>query len=626
MKQNQNVIVAIVLSFLVIFGWQTFIIQPKIEAERQRIEAEEARTQDAAPGTVTGTQAPGATTGTQAPETPGAPAAPAAAPSAPAATAPVAMPREQALAQAERVAIDTPSLKGSINLQGGRIDDLLLARYHVTVERSSPLVELFSPAGSEHPYYADFGWVDANGAPAAPADAIWRAEGGPLSPGNDVTLTWDNGAGLTFRKIYSVDDKYMFTVRQSVDNATNAPVTLFPFGIINRTGLPQTTGYYILHEGLIGYLGEEGLFEINYQAGGFLFFSKRNVEEEPSITPAPTNSGWLGITDKYWASALAPAGEESFRPRFLRTGSATEPSFQADFLGDGVNVPPGGSSEHQTMLFAGAKETAVLDAYQERHNIPQFDLLIDWGWFYFITKPLFQLIDWLFRFLGNFGLAILAVTVLVKLVFFPLANRSYASMTKMKKVQPEMMKLQERFKDDRMGLQREMMELYKREKVNPIAGCWPILIQIPVFFALYKVLFVTIEMRHAPFYGWIRDLSAPDPTSIFNLFGLIPWNPPLFLMLGVWPLIMGVTMFVQMRMNPTPPDKTQAMIFNWMPVIFTFMLASFPAGLVIYWAWNNLLSILQQGVIMKRHGVPIELFGNLKGMFAKPKPKDTPAE
>jgi YidC/Oxa1 family membrane protein insertase len=306
--------------------------------------------------------------------------------------------------------------------------------------------------------------------------------------------------------------------------------------------------------------------------------------------------------------------------------AGSDPVYQADFLGDAVTVPAGASAEHRTLLFAGAKETALLDHYEESLGIPRFELLIDWGWFYFITKPLFKLIDWFYRLFGNFGLAILAVTVLVKLVFFPLANRSYASMSKMKKVQPEMQKIQERFKEDRMAMQQAMMELYKREKVNPVAGCWPILIQIPVFFALYKVLFVTIEMRHAPFFGWIRDLSAPDPTSIFNLFGLIPWDPPQFLMLGIWPLIMGVTMFVQMRMNPTPPDRTQAMIFNWMPVIFTFMLASFPAGLVIYWAWNNTLSIIQQGVIMRRHGVPIELFGNLKGLFTRSKPKDTPAE
>jgi len=289
-------------------------------------------------------------------------------------------------------------------------------------------------------------------------------------------------------------------------------------------------------------------------------------------------------------------------------------------------VPANGNASSDTLLFAGAKETTLLSGYETNLNISHFDLLIDWGWFFFITKPMFKLIDWMYRFLGNFGLAILAVTVVVKAIFFPLANKSYASMSKMKKLQPEMKKLQERFKDDRTGLQKEMMELYKREKVNPVAGCWPIAIQIPVFFSLYKVLFITIEMRHAPFFGWIRDLSAPDPTNVFTLFGLIPWDPPTSLHLGVWPLIMGCTMFVQMRMNPTPPDKTQAMIFNWMPVIFTFMLGSFPAGLVIYWAWNNTLSVLQQGVIMRRHGVPIELFGNLKGLFSRPKPKNTPAE
>jgi YidC/Oxa1 family membrane protein insertase len=431
-----------------------------------------------------------------------------------------------------------------------------------------------------------------------------------------VTLTWDNGAGLVFRRTYSVDPKYMFTVRQSVENRTGGPVTLFPYGLVSRTGLPQTSGYYILHEGLIGFLGEEGLQEVDYD----------DLEEVTALTPPKVASGWLGITDKYWGAALVPTGGGSFQPRFLRGSAGAQPTYQADFLGDAVTVAPGASTEHQTLLFAGAKETNVIDAYEAELGIPRLELLIDWGWFYFITKPIFKLIDWLYRFLGNFGLAILAVTVIVKAVFFPLANRSYQSMSKMKKLQPEMVKLQERFKDDRMGLQQAMMQLYKTEKVNPVAGCWPILIQIPVFFALYKVLFVTIEMRHAPFFGWIRDLSAPDPTNLFTLFGLIPWNPPEILHLGIWPIIMGITMFVQMRMNPAPPDKTQAMIFNWMPVIFTFMLGSFPAGLVIYWAWNNLLSVIQQGVIMKRNGVPIELFGNLRDMVGRPKPKDSPAE
>ena len=617
MKNNQNVIAAVVLSFLVILGWQYLVIGPKLEAERLRIEAEQARVADATPGTVTGSQAPGAAPGAAVPPAPG--AAPGVSPDFPGnLLAPATMPRETALAASGRVAIDTPSLKGSINLTGGRIDDLLLADYHVTVEPTSPLVELFSPVGTQNPYYADFGWVANAGGPPVPGpDTVWQAEGGPLAPGRDVTLTWDNGAGLFFRRTYSVDEKFMFTVRQGVENTTGAaPVTLYPYGLVSRTGLPETAGYYILHEGLIGFLGEAGLHEVDYD----------ELDEVPALTPAKTATGWLGITDKYWGAALVPRGDAAFQPRFLKGAAGTRPTYQADFLGDAVAVPAGGSATNETLLFAGAKETSLFDVYEANLDIPRFELMIDWGWFYFITKPLFKLIDWLYRFFGNFGVAILAVTVIVKAVFFPLANRSYASMSKMKKLQPEMVKLQERFKDDRMALQQGMMELYKKEKVNPVAGCWPILIQIPVFFALYKVLFVTIEMRHAPFFGWIKDLSAPDPTSIFNLFGLIPWEPPQFLMLGVWPLIMGVTMFVQMRMNPTPPDKTQAMIFNWMPVIFTFMLASFPAGLVIYWAWNNTLSVIQQGLIMRRHGVPIELFGNLKGMFGRAKPKDSPAE
>ena len=625
-KNNSNVILAIALSFIVLLGWQYFVAGPKIEAERQRQAAEQARATDPAPGTVTGLQAgapagtttavpgavppavvPGAPTARSVPSAPGVPGIPASA----------ALAREAVLAAGQRVVIDTPSLKGSINLTGGRIDDLLLANYHVTVDRSSPLVELFSPVGTERPYYAEFGWVPAQAGIAVPTpETVWQAEGGPLAPGQDVTLTWDNGAGLIFRRTYSVDQNYLFTIRQTVENRSAAAVTLYPYGLVSRTGTPPTSGYFILHEGLIGYFGEEGLLEIDYG----------DLEEEPVITPPATPAGWLGITDKYWAAALTPRGDGPFQARFVRSGAEPLPTYQSDFLGAPVAIPAGGSGEAQTLLFAGAKETAVIDAYEEQLGIPRFELLIDWGWFYFITKPMFTFIDWMFRLLGNFGLAILAVTVVVKLVFFPLANRSYASMSKMKKVQPQVLQLQERYKDDRMAMQQAMMELYKKEKINPIAGCWPILIQIPVFFALYKVLFVTIEMRHAPFFGWIQDLSAPDPTSIFNLFGLIPWDPPQLLMLGIWPLIMGVTMFVQMRMNPQPPDKTQAMIFNWMPVIFTVMLASFPAGLVIYWAWNNTLSVLQQGLIMKRHGVPIELFGNLRSMVGRSKPKDSPAE
>jgi YidC/Oxa1 family membrane protein insertase len=626
MKNNVNVIIAIVLSFIVIAGWQHFIMGPRLEAER--LAAEQRAAQQTAQQVAAGQPAPAATTqpGAQpgapaipgapaAPAVPGAPAIPGAAPVLPAGTAAAPAAREQVIAASDRVAIDTPSLKGSIDLRGGRIDDLLLARYHVTVEPTSPLVSLFSPLGTANPYYAEFGWVAPAGGPAVPGpDTVWTADGRTLAPGQDVTLSWDNGAGLVFHRTYSVDPDYMFAVRQSVENRTAVPVTLFPYGLVSRTGLPQTSGYYILHEGLIGYLGDEGLQEVDYD----------DLDEVPALTPTKTASGWLGITDKYWGAALVPASGQPFQPRFLKGAAGAQPTYQADFLGDPVTVAAGATGENLTRLFAGAKQVSLLDHYEAELKVPRFELMIDWGWFYFITKPLFQVIDYLYRVLGNFGLAILAVTVIVKLIFFPLANRSYQSMSRMKKLQPEVVKLQERFKDDRVALQQAMMALYKQEKINPVAGCWPILIQIPVFFSLYKVLFVTIEMRHAPFFGWIRDLSAPDPTNLFTLFGLIPWDPPQLLHLGIWPLIMGVTMFVQMRMNPTPPDKTQAMIFNWMPVIFTFMLGSFPAGLVIYWAWNNTLSVLQQGYIMRRNGVPIELWGNLRGLLGRK--QSTPAE
>ncbi len=625
MNNNRNVLIAITLSFAILVAWQYFVAGPRIEAEKQRKLAEQARIEQTQPGQTTpdAAQAPASQPAVQtgeAAQTPQAPQAPQAAggadvpipPAVPGGPTPAMQSRQAALASARRVAIETPSLKGSINLTGGRLDDLLLTKYRETIDPASTLIELFSPLGSANPYYAEFGWVAAQGGPAVPnAQTEWSADVSRIAADGSVTLSWDNGAGLSFQRVISVDSNYMFKVRQSVTNSTGEAVTLYPYGLVNRHGLPEISGFFILHEGLIGVLGEEGLQEVDY----------KDLDDDPVVTPPRVEEGWLGITDKYWAAALVPAGGRSFQGRFLKGTAGQRPTYQADFLGDAVTIPPSGSATNETLLFAGAKEFDVINTYESSIGIGRFNLLIDWGWFYFLTKPLFQIIKWLFDLLGNFGLAILAVTVLVKLVFFPLANKSYASMSKMKKVQPQVQKLQERFKDDRMALQQEMMKLYKTEKINPLSGCLPILIQIPVFFALYKVLFVTIEMRHAPFFGWIQDLSAPDPTSIFNLFGLIPFTPPQFLMLGVWPLIMGVTMFIQMRMNPTPPDKTQAMIFNWMPVIFTFLLASFPAGLVIYWAWNNFLSIIQQGVIMKRHGVKIELWDNLVGLIgAKPAP------
>ena len=444
-----------------------------------------------------------------------------------------------------------------------------------------------------------------------------------------VTLTYDNGAGLVFRRTIAVDDHYLFTLKDEVQNKGSAPATMFPYALISRHGTPKVQGYYILHEGFIGVMGDQGEQSETY----------KKMEEKKEAHWDVVNA-WLGFTDKYWAAALLPDIDAKVHARFSSGEADGQKTYQTDYLLEPQTVAPGATTSVNARLFAGAKEVSVVGinfplaaagGYNQALNLNHFDLLIDWGWFYFLTKPMFLAIDFFFHLVGNFGIAILIVTVLVKILFFPLANKSYASMAKMKAVQPEMTMIRERYADDKMKQQQAMMELYKKEKINPIAGCLPIAIQIPVFFSLYKVLFITIEMRHAPFYGWIKDLSAQDPTNIFTLFGLIPFDPtvlPLvgsYMHLGIWPLIMGVTMWVQMKLNPPPPDPTQQMIFNWMPLIFTFMLGSFPAGLVIYWAWNNSLSVAQQSVIMHRNGAKIELFDNLKRTFFKPKPKQ-PAE
>ena len=520
-------------------------------------------------------------------------------PAVPAAVAQAELPRAQALSLSPRVAFDSGRVDGSISLEGARIDDLQLKAYHETVDPTSPEIVLLSPRGSDNPYYAEFGWTappSANVALPGPTTRWSVAEGSTLTPDTPVTLAWDNGAGLIFRKTVSLDEGYMFTVEQTVENATGEAVTLYPYGLIARTGTPQTEGIWILHEGLIGFFPDaDGLKEIDYE----------DLQDAGPVR-ARTKGGWLGITDKYWMTALVPDQSVENRASFSDTPLRGRDVYQADFLRDAVIVPAGGNVTVTDRLFAGAKIVDLIDGYEADLGIANFDLAIDWGWFYFITKPLFLALAWIAGLIGNFGIAILVLTVLIKLVFFPLANTSYVAMSKMKKVQPEMMKIRDRYKEDRTRQQQELMELYRREKVNPLAGCLPILIQIPVFFALYKVLFVTIEMRHAPFFGWINDLSAQDPTSIFNLFGLIPWEAPAFLTIGIWPILMGITMWLQMKMNPAPTDEIQQKIFGWMPIIFTFVLATFPAGLVIYWTWNNTLSILQQWVIMRRQGVSPE--------------------
>jgi YidC/Oxa1 family membrane protein insertase len=602
---NRNLLITIVLSVIILTVWQVFFMQPRIEAQREAARIEQERIAAQSPPS---TPAPGQPAGTSVPGTPQATVP--GQPSAPAQTAD----RAAAVAAGSRVRIDTPALAGSINLTGARIDDLKLKAYHTEVDKTSPNIELLNPAPLPNGQYAEIGYVAGPDAGTMPGpETVWTAPANAtLTPSTPVSLTFTNDKGITFTRTIAVDENYMFTVSDKVENTGAAAVSIQNYGRVTRFDKPAHASVYVIHEGLIGVTGEEGLQEISYST----------LEDDKRVSPGKSTDGWLGITDKYWAVALVPSGAQAFQPNFSWFDDG-RPRFQADFLTDPITVAPGASANVETLVFAGAKETNRIQAYEAERQIRQFDLLIDWGWFYFITKPMFWLIDHLYKLLGNFGLAILATTVIVKAVFFPLANKSYASMANMKKVQPKMLEIREKYADDKMKQQQAMMELYKTEKINPLAGCWPILIQIPVFFALYKVLYVTIEMRHAPFFGWIQDLAAPDPTSIFNLFGLLPYAVPAFLLVGVWPLIMGITMFLQMRMNPTPPDPTQAMIFTWMPVIFTFMLASFPAGLVIYWAWNNFLSIVQQGVIMKRQGAKIELWDNLVGLFKK---KPTPAE
>jgi YidC/Oxa1 family membrane protein insertase len=609
-QDPKNLILAIGLSLLVIIGWQYFYAGPQLEKQRQA----QQQLQQPAPKPPSG-----APTGTPNAAEPG--PVPGAAPPPNAGIQPASpeaiRTREQVLAESPRIAIDTNSLSGSISLKGGRIDDVVLKGYRETVDPGSPHIVLLSPSGSPQPYYAEWGFVPQPGQTIAlpKSDTLWTADAKQLTAEKPVNLTYDNGAGLIFHRTIAVDDQYMFTVTQSVENKGTEPVTLYPYELVSRHGKPVVSGYAVLHEGFVGVVGDSGVKETSYDA----------IEKEPQATlHLDGTGGWLGFTDKYWAAAVIPDQNMPVKGRFLSYGTGAK-IYQVDQQGAAQTVAPGATLAVNSRLFAGAKVSDLLDRYESTLGIKKFDLLIDWGWFYFITRPMFKVIDFFYRLIGNFGIAILCVTLLVKIIFFPLANRSYMSMARMKAMQPQMKALQERYKDDRAKQQQELMALYKREKINPVAGCLPVVIQIPVFFSLYKVLFVTIEMRQAPFFGWIRDLSQPDPTNIFTLFGLIPWNPthlPLigsFLWLGIWPLIMGLSMFIQMKMNPEPTDPVQKQMFAYMPVIFTFMLGSFPAGLVIYWTWNNLLSVAQQGFIMRRAGVKFELWDNLANIFRRKK-------
>jgi len=602
MDDNRNFILAITLSVAVLVIWQVLFAVPEpprpTPAEQQA--GQPIPSDPSAPVTVS--------------------PSPVGVPSPVGATAVPIQTRDAAIASAPRIPVETPSIKGSISLRGGRIDEIVLQKYRVSTKPGSQNVVLFSPSGSPDPYYAEFGWVGLPGSTVKLPDAstLWTVEGNAtLSPSTPVKLKYDNGSGLIFTRTIAVDENYLFTISQEVENKGAEPVAISPYALVSRHNTPQIEGFFIQHEGIIGVLGEEGLKEISY---------KDALEKQQTFAQT---GGWFGFTDKYWAAVLIPDQQTPYQATLGSRGTGKK-TFQADYLLNPITIAPGEKKSVTKRLFAGAKEVEVIDAYEAQLGIKKFELLIDWGWFHFITKPMFYVLDFFYKLVGNFGVSILIVTVLLKLAFFPLANKSYASMGKLKKLQPEMEKIRDRYKNDKMRQQQELMALYKKEKVNPMSGCLPILIQIPVFFALYKVLFITIEMRHAPFFGWIQDLSAPDPTSIFNLFGLLPYEVPSFLLIGVWPILMGITMWVQMKLNPTPTDPTQAMIFTWMPVLFTFMLASFPAGLVIYWTWNNLLSIIQQWIIMERNGVKVELLenmglsglaGKVAGMFGKPEPE-----
>jgi YidC/Oxa1 family membrane protein insertase len=603
--QNKNLILATVLSFLVILGW--FVAGPMLFPQWFP-EPQQTATLDGQAPAATGTTAPAAT-GTPTP-----------------ATAPL----ETATAtEAARLTINTPMLGGSISTEGARIDDLLLKTYHETVDPTSAEVQVLSPVGKEFPYYALFRWAPGQGltdADVPNAKTLWQVtSGNTLEPGKPVTLQWANDKGLTFVRTISVDDRFMFTVSDKVQNTGTAEVSLYPYSSITRVGLPKLQNIYVVHEGVVRRT-DGALEEIKYSHVADLAV----VESEggPAEVMPGTTDGWIGFTDHYWMTTLIP---EQGKPYSAVTKHvAASNVYQTEVRQPVMTVAPGAAVETSTRLFAGAKEWETIRDYQDNAGIPGFIDSIDWGWFYFLTKPIFHVLHWLHGLIGNMGLAIIGLTFVLKVLVLPLAYKSYVSMARMKELQPEMEALKERVGDDKQKLQREMMQLYKDKKVNPAAGCLPVLIQIPIFFSLYKVIFVTIELRQAPFFGWLKDLSMPDPSSLYNLFGLLPWGAPMAgtlthtIFIGVLPILLGISMWLQQKLNPAPADPVQQQIFSWMPWVFMFMLGSFASGLVLYWITNNTITFLQQYAIMSSHGHRPDIFGNIRSSFAK-KPAPEPA-
>ncbi len=557
--ENRNVIIAVILSTAILIGWSMYFENPD-EAQRKRLEIQGK----------TETQ-----TNIQKPETP----------QTTKANPTKAISRGEALKEGDRVSIENSNLAGSISLRGAIIDDIVLKNYRETLDKNSKPIVVLSPKKSDEGYFVESGWASTKSDIKVPDNnSIWQIrDGKKLTPTSPVTLEWNNREGIIFSKKIEVDNKYLFKITETIRNEKNKTIELFHYSQITKNTKPTTENFYILHEGLIGVV-DKNLKEETYST----------IEKEKKTYAG--KSGWFGITDKYWMSAIIPESGKSFKGEYSFANS-----YKANFIiSEPTIANPQKSTSATLKIFIGAKEVYPIDNYTEIEKIDRFDLSIDWGWFYFITKPLFFVIDYIFKIVGNFGLAIIILTLIVRILFFPLNNYSFKSMAKMKVLQPETLRIKELYKDDVKRTQQEMMALYKREKVNPLSGCLPILIQIPIFFAVYKMLFVTLEMRHAPFFGWIKDLSAADPTTIFNLFGLIPWNPPSFLMIGVWPILMGITMYFQMKLNPTPPDPIQAKIFAFFPLIMTVMLATFPSGLVVYWTVSNVLTMAQQYYIMRK--------------------------
>ena len=577
-SENRNLILAIALSMAVLFGWQIFIVGPELEREtvRQQAIAEQMAAADAESRDTLAQSAQGTAT-------------------MPAAGSDDATP----ISDAPRITIDAPLVTGSISLAGLRFDDVVLKDYQETQEEGSPNIQLLQRTDATMPYFVEFRWtLDGSNLALPDASTVWTADRQILAPGKPVTFTWDNGQGLLFSRVIAIDENYLFSIEDAVRNNSGGALAFNHYGRVRRHGTPVTSGIWILHEGPIGVFDDI----VSYQDYDDLAETRTDKRAAEDLTFDATPGGWIGFSDKYWLTALIPDQQATLNFKFSEVGSQ-DAVYQAGFINAQARLVGDGTTlAFASKLFVGAKKVTLLDSYGETLGLQKFDRAIDFGWFYFLTKPFFYAINWLNSLLGNFGLAVIAFTIVVKIFFFPLANKSYRSMGKMRLLSPKIQQIRERYADDRMGMNREMMDLYKKEKINPAAGCLPVLLQIPVFFALYKVLFVTIEMRHAPFFGWITDLSAPDPTSVFNVFGLLPFGveflPP-FLQLGAWPIMMGLSMFFQMRLNPPPPDPVQARIFQFMPLIFTFLLATFPAGLVIYWTWNNLLSMAQQWYIIR---------------------------